>query len=92
VKCKLCKSNTIVEAIETTIQTDSGMVRVINIPAYVCPQCGNKFLSSSTIKRAKDYINTIETHEQICDFNFAAFESDKTEKELIEITKKWGTV
>ena len=49
--CDLCGSSLMQQEVTYTIEVDSQWVIIENVPARVCPQCGERLFSLETVER-----------------------------------------
>jgi YgiT-type zinc finger domain-containing protein len=49
--CDLCGSPLIEQEVTYTIEVDGQWVIIENVPAKVCPQCGERLFSPETVER-----------------------------------------
>lgn len=50
-KCELCGALMTEQEVTYTLQMDDKFIVVENVPAKVCPQCGEKLFSPETVDR-----------------------------------------
>lgn len=50
-KCDLCGATLTGQEVTYTLQMDDKLIVVENVPANVCPQCGDKLFSPETVER-----------------------------------------
>lgn len=74
-KCSVCKSNLKQKKITYTQELDGKVYVVGDVPALVCLQCGEQYLSPDTVDRIQEVIEKgkqkkIKPIQQIPVFNF----------------------
>ncbi len=55
-KCDLCGAPTVEQKVTYTLEMDGKLIVVENVPARVCPQCGEKLFSPETVERLQKTI------------------------------------
>jgi YgiT-type zinc finger domain-containing protein len=56
-ECALCKGNMVEKRVAHTIETDTGIIVIRDVPALVCNQCGEVWFSSSTQQRLEKILH-----------------------------------
>ena len=75
-KCSVCKANLDEKKITYTQQLEGKVYVVSDVPALVCPQCGEQYLTPDTVDRLQEVIEKGEQKKlkpihQIPVFHFA---------------------